>query len=243
MEQSFGDVSEELPSGPSAVSARPKTSRATWVVRTAVVLVGALAIALAGAATVGEFVPSERDVAREASITQDDAVDDAAEPASQTQPTEEPEGEAADSDESDESPNAQDDAVGTFTPADPAAAPAPDSTPPPTPSQLGPPNNETHDANSTVVLTWEAVDDPSGVTYGVELQRYDPDAGRYVAWKTIPGLTAPSLSYHSGDTAERWRVWATDGAENSSAKSGWWTIMKPIFIVPGYEIYEPPTIY
>jgi hypothetical protein len=157
------------------------------------------------------------------------------EPVSGTEPT----GEGAP-----EEPTASDDPTGTtLTPGDPSATPSRDTDPPPTPEQISPSNGAIQGWNTGITLTWSPVDDESGVTYGVEIQRFDTDAAGFVAWKTVPGITDASLTYQTGETTERWRVWAVDGEENASAKSGWWTIGKVMMLVPVPEPETPPTIY
>jgi RNA polymerase sigma-70 factor (ECF subfamily) len=228
LERSLDEALQE----PGVGSARSKSSKASWIVKATVVIVGAMLLALAGAGAVGEFVPSQSErlqsaLAPEATterVVQAPPAEEAGTVTEEFEPAEE---------KPEETPREEAEPVGT----------AADDTAPPTPAQTSPSDGTLQEADSTVVLTWQGVEDPSGVLYSVDIERYDEEAGGYVAWKSVTGLPDTSLTYRTGTTAERWRVWATDGEENSSDKSGWWGIRKFVVLVPGPKTEEPPTLY
>lgn len=100
-----------------------------------------------------------------------------------------------------------------------------DLTPPPVPQPVSPANGAAlnHFPRETT-LVWSAVDDPSGVTYRVQVQ-WDSLLG---GWKEgsswCPGvLTGTSCSFNFiGAQPGRWRVRAVDGEGNESAYSPWY---------------------
>ncbi len=99
----------------------------------------------------------------------------------------------------------------------------PDNTPPPTPTQLSPPNGQAYPDSPEEIQTtlqWTEVTDPSGVTYSVELEYFQ--FTQWHPWRTITGLTSPSYTWTLKYETQRWRVWAIDGAGNQSEKSPWW---------------------
>jgi RNA polymerase sigma-70 factor (ECF subfamily) len=121
--------------------------------------------------------------------------------------------------------------------------PAPDTEPPATPEQMAP-DDEHWSSEATVTLVWSAVDDPSGVRYGLEIQDWD-SGETYVQLATIEGLRENSWVHQVYTLRQRWRVWAVDGAGNASEPSPWRTMGRTLTMIPlpPIEPYEPPTIY
>jgi hypothetical protein len=74
---------------------------------------------------------------------------------------------------------------------------------------------------SNVTLVWEAVEDPSGVTYRVEVGSFDEEAKDYVISQRADGLEDTKLVHVIVSTRERWRVTAIDGVGNESEPSAW----------------------
>jgi hypothetical protein len=107
-------------------------------------------------------------------------------------------------------------------PADPK--PPADTTGPPAPKLLKPPNKEMVEPFATTMLRWNPVSDPSGIAeYRVQIER--PDAnGKWqkVSGSPWAGLTETKLEFEieSGRTY-RWRVRAVDKAGNKGPYSGW----------------------
>ncbi len=101
-----------------------------------------------------------------------------------------------------------------------------DTEPPPTPAVIAPVNGAIVQT-AAVVLSWGAVKDPSGVTYRVEVQAFDQNAGAYVRSRAVEGLNATSLAHVMASSMERWRVTAVDGAGNASPRSAWATFSLP----------------
>jgi hypothetical protein len=65
------------------------------------------------------------------------------------------------------------------------------------------------------------VDDPSGVTYTVEIQQSLGGGAGYQQIVKMAELGSPDWDHVVGDMRERWRVWAVDGAGNTGAESAW----------------------
>lgn len=103
-----------------------------------------------------------------------------------------------------------------------------DTQPPPTPALLSPASGAVIDGGK-VKLSWQAVKDPSGVAYRVEIQHFDGKS--YAPLRTVDGLTATTLGHSMKSILERWRVTAIDGRGNASKPSAWWTISQPLTIV------------
>lgn len=105
---------------------------------------------------------------------------------------------------------------------------SPDTTPPPTPSQLAPPDGASLTGRPIVPPTtyeWSQVSDASGVTYSFESQFF-----MFTEWHpnlTVNGLTTTSLVLAPKAESQRWRVWAVDGAGNESDRSPWWATRMP----------------
>jgi hypothetical protein len=100
-----------------------------------------------------------------------------------------------------------------------------DTVAPSTPAQISPSDN-VQVAGDTATLTWSEVSDPSGVTYSVEIQYRAGGGVGFVEKEVVTGLTSPQYTYTMSGMMERWRVWAVDGAGNSSPKSDWWRLIK-----------------
>lgn len=114
-----------------------------------------------------------------------------------------------------------------------------DSTPPPLPSNLLPENKSNADALAK--FTWSPSNDPSGVTYELQVAT---DAGFGAVVMDKKGLTTPGYQTTEaekfktvgGDTPYYWRVKAIDGAGNESE----WTKPQSFsvgFIFPTWGIY------
>jgi hypothetical protein len=103
-----------------------------------------------------------------------------------------------------------------------------DTEPPPIPGQLSPQDDSAFDYYPReLTLRWFPVDDPSGVTYGVEVEVFYPASpgpgGEWGYRYGDTGLDSTSFSLNFvGAQPGRWRVWAIDGAGNPSAKTEWW---------------------
>jgi RNA polymerase sigma-70 factor (ECF subfamily) len=104
-----------------------------------------------------------------------------------------------------------------------------DTEPPPTPGPTSPANGASV-SWSGVTLRWDAVEDESGVTYVVEIQRGASVGGGivYSPLTIVDGLAGTSYTHRPVAPWERWRVWAMDGAGNASGKSAWRTYIVPI---------------
>lgn len=113
--------------------------------------------------------------------------------------------------------------------------PPPDTTPPPIPSPLGPgstdPNNPP-DVDCPVTLRWQAVSDPSGVTYsvGLEKQIAPGNWSQVGSWDNLTVTERPlsGLLLCDYGWTYRWRVRARDGAGNWSSWSAWLAYEVPI---------------
>ncbi len=103
-----------------------------------------------------------------------------------------------------------------------------DTTPPPTPALISPSNGAVIESR-TLKLVWQAVKDPSGVLYRVEVQRFDGKT--YVPAQTYTDLTVTSVGRTMAASAERWRVSAVDGRGNWSTPSRWWSVSRQLVIV------------
>lgn len=93
----------------------------------------------------------------------------------------------------------------------PPPTPTPDNVPPPAPGKpsLGGPSNATH-----VIISWNAVSDPSGVSYIIE---YSLNGGQWQAWQTLSATQAMFTGNPGGKYT--FRVRARDGAGNTSQPS------------------------
>jgi hypothetical protein len=97
-----------------------------------------------------------------------------------------------------------------------------ESTPPPVPGLLLPTTETKTDPQAS--LTWQAVSDPSGVTYALQIS-LKPDFSTVVLGKqnlTLPQYTLTSIEKLAPTPADGfyyWRVKAIDGAANESAWS------------------------
>jgi len=104
-----------------------------------------------------------------------------------------------------------------------------DSTPPPTPTLLSPPNDTQADALAE--FQWKEVTDPSGVTYVLQVSR---DSNFSVLVLEKKGLTTPGYQLTEEDklaSASKkqpyyWRVKAIDGASNESP----WTPAQSFYV-------------
>ncbi len=123
-----------------------------------------------------------------------------------------------------------------------AAATTADTEPPSTPDGLTP-QSGAFVSGSTVTLAWNAVDDPSGVTYTIEIETYSADRGTYIPAVVVDGLSATTYSRTMASTGERWRVFAVDGAGNSGGTTSWHTYSRFVLVIPIEPIEEPPTLY
>ena len=81
--------------------------------------------------------------------------------------------------------------------------------------------------NPLIMLVWSRVEDPSGITYAVEIEYFAGGGEGYQPLQAVDGLPKPYYEHTVGDVRERWRVWAVDGAGNVSAKTPWWTMTPP----------------
>ena len=100
----------------------------------------------------------------------------------------------------------------------------PDTTAPPTPGGLSPSGGSAQE-NDNVTFIWDTVSDPSGVTYTIELEMLLKN-GSWSALAAQTGLAQPSFNHDLGDTLERWRIWAVDGAGNAGKKTDWYLIQR-----------------
>jgi hypothetical protein len=94
---------------------------------------------------------------------------------------------------------------------------------PDTPKQRSPKDGSTV-GGSRVLLKWAKVpdDDGTGIEYAFEIQDRRSN-GSWGRKQIIQGLTSTSYSARViPSTKRRWRVWAIDGSDNESKKSGWW---------------------
>ena len=108
-------------------------------------------------------------------------------------------------------------------PPTPVPPPEEDTTPPPAPSPIAPTGGPTLGCAGSVLLSWDAVTDPSGIAgYTVEVQRSSDQA----TWSAASGspyttdLTKQPIAVECG-WYYRWRVRATDGEGNVGSYSGW----------------------
>lgn len=96
-----------------------------------------------------------------------------------------------------------------------------DNTPPPIPSLDEPADGAAVDCVSSVILSWHAVSDPSGVTYYVKLERQVTAT----EWTTVRGWGPQAEREVDADVdcgiIYRWAVRAQDGAGNFSDWSEW----------------------
>lgn len=99
-----------------------------------------------------------------------------------------------------------------------------DTTAPPAPAGLSP-NSGSVQENEAVTFAWGAISNPSGITYSIEIERMLKD-GSWPSLIAQTGLAQPSFSHNLGDTQERWRVWAVDGAGNAGPKTDWYLIQR-----------------
>ncbi len=98
-----------------------------------------------------------------------------------------------------------------------------DTQAPPTPTQLSPASGAVI-SGPDVTLEWQAVDDPSGVTYSIEIQQFLGGGAGYGNAQVVEGWSGTQYGLALSGMTQRWRVWAVDGAGNASAKSGWRTV-------------------
>ena len=100
----------------------------------------------------------------------------------------------------------------------------------PVPTQLTPPSGALLSGYPRLTtLQWSPIADPSGVWYRAEIEFQNPLNG---LWLPLPLEVYGSCGGHIvarscqftfvGANPGRWRVWAEDGAGNTSAKSDWW---------------------
>ncbi|MHB8867405.1 MAG: sigma-70 family RNA polymerase sigma factor [Thermoleophilia bacterium] len=126
----------------------------------------------------------------------------------------------------------------TPTPQDTAPL---DTEPPATPALASPANGAVVDGGK-VKLVWRGVKDPSGVSYRVDIQKFDGTS--YLPLQTLEGLTGTAVGHAMKSTFERWRVTAVDGRGNASAPSGWWTFSQPLTLLTpstGLTLLTPST--
>lgn len=112
-----------------------------------------------------------------------------------------------------------------------------DTTPPPTP-QLSSPLDGTQTTNRRPTLAWNAVSDPSGVSYSLQVAK-DNNFVTLVVDET--GLSQTQYTFTTDLevlTTYYWRVKAVDGAGNQSAWSSAWRI---IIVVTGGDTTPPDT--
>jgi hypothetical protein len=108
-----------------------------------------------------------------------------------------------------------------------------ESIPPPTPNLISPEAGSEFSSfgKTTVSFLWSAVDDPSGVTYILEISPSSDFAGTVIRKE---GLTATEYTLTSSESLDKgnyyWRVRAVDGADNE----GDWTNGQ-LFKVGGFE--------
>ena len=95
-----------------------------------------------------------------------------------------------------------------------------DTDAPPTPEQVSPSSGAI--VGSSATLEWDAVRDPSGVSYIVEIQIWDADSQSYVSDASVE-VVSTDYERSLSARAERWRLRALDGSGNKSAFSGWRT--------------------
>ena len=94
---------------------------------------------------------------------------------------------------------------------------------PPTPDRTSPGDGALVSSDN-VRLRWRAVEDPSGVRYGVEVQQW---VGGGEGWQGLSADTLDATHYHSEVPIKiRWRVWAVDKAGNRSGKTSWWSVVR-----------------
>jgi hypothetical protein len=94
---------------------------------------------------------------------------------------------------------------------------------PPIPARTSPSNGALVSSDQ-VTLRWQAVIDPSGVNYGVEVQQW---IGGGAGWQGMTTKTTADTHLHTTVPLKiRWRVWAVDGSGNRSARSSWWLVVR-----------------
>lgn len=106
-----------------------------------------------------------------------------------------------------------------------------DTTPPPIPNLIQPGNaNANHPPLSNCIpLQWQAVTDPSGVTYNVELQKKVGGAWNIEAeWNGLTNTSINMGNHCALGWQYRWRVRARDNAGNQSDWSIWFYFDTPI---------------
>ena len=100
-----------------------------------------------------------------------------------------------------------------------------DTTPPPAPTGLDPGNDDSaapESGNCPWSLTWNAVTDPTGVWYEVEMQRREGE-NEWPEQERVDGLSTnkTTISDCAEYTTYRWHVRAYDGAGNTGQWSQW----------------------
>ncbi len=98
----------------------------------------------------------------------------------------------------------------------------------PAPVQLAPAADNDL-ASRGAVFTWQAVDFPGGVTYGIEIDALYAFGGDWTFWQARTddaGLAAPTYTVPIPFDATysklgRWRVWAISAADGAGPKSEW----------------------
>jgi RNA polymerase sigma factor (sigma-70 family) len=93
-----------------------------------------------------------------------------------------------------------------------------DTEPPPTPTLVSPAAGAS--VRRYVLLVWDSVEDPSGVSYVVQVQAWDAQSQSYVS-DTTEEVVSTTLERSMTSNAERWRVRAVDGTGNKSDFSDW----------------------
>ncbi len=118
----------------------------------------------------------------------------------------------------------------SFEPKEPAAASvldpeALDTTPPGPPDLMSPPDGYRSD-DIYVELEWLSVEDPSGVSYTIEVEALFT-YGSGSSWNPaleLGGLRGTTYAFEVPAPTSRWRVRATDGAGNEGPPGVWRTI-------------------
>jgi RNA polymerase sigma factor (sigma-70 family) len=102
----------------------------------------------------------------------------------------------------------------------PAVTPAGDTTAPAAPG-IGYPAEGAIVTVAKITLQWDAVRDPSGVAYTVEVQSFNNRTKEYATSRLVQGITGTELAHEMLSSQQRWRVAAVDGAGNSGEPSAW----------------------
>ena len=106
-----------------------------------------------------------------------------------------------------------------------------DTTQPPIPLQIAPGIEEVLE-EAEMFFEWGEVEDPSGVTYTLEIETYSLDAKAYVPFRTFTNIRDTRWRHEMPTYLERWRIWAVDGAGNASEATEWRVFSRKLLTAP-----------